>query len=168
MAKKMRTHTQVSEDFLEAVQHKPVIYHFPFPAKVVWAALLDAQAWTEWLPITNVTWTSPAPFQVGTTRVVEIGKVVVEETFFAWEDNQRMAFGFDRSTLPIKAAAEDYRLIETENGCEFQWYGRTATIFPLNTLVNKLGAMGIKKGLPKLEALISREPTRFGHTSKSA
>ncbi|MFD1189304.1 MULTISPECIES: SRPBCC family protein [Phenylobacterium] len=157
----LKTHKAVAEEYLAGATAK-VSHSFGVPAAAVWAALLDAQAWTQWLPITKVTWTSPQPFGVGTTRTVEIGDAKVEEYFFAWEEGKRMAFRFAASPLPISAAVEDYRVVETAGGCELHWAGRASAIFPLNILVNKQLAGGLKSGMPKLEAIIRAEPARFG------
>ncbi|MAB15242.1 SRPBCC family protein [Parvibaculum sp.] len=162
MAQKLKQHEKVGEEFLSADTTPPDATHrFPFPADMVWAALLDAKAWTEWLPLTGVTWTSPEPFGVGTTRIVEAGKAAIEESFYAWEEGRRMAFRFERSPLPIKAGAEDYRVVETPEGCELQWWGKAKAIFPLGWLVTRQLRAGLKKGMPDLEALIAKDPERF-------
>ena len=100
MTKPLKAHKAVAEDYLATAKQSSVVHRFPFPPGMVWNALLDAQAWTQWLPITKVTWTSPKPFGPGTTRTVEVGPQVIEETFFAWEEGTRMAFRFERSSLP--------------------------------------------------------------------
>lgn len=161
MPKQPRPHQPVSEDYLAGATVR-VHHAFPVPASAVWAALLDADAWTKWLPITKVTWTSPQPFGVGTTRTVEIGKQIVEETFFGWDEGKRMAFRFERSTLPVSAAVEDYRVVPTDGGCELHWTGRASAFWPLGFLINRQLAAGIRSGLPKLEALIKADPQRFG------
>lgn len=158
---KLRTHKAVGEEYLAKGTVK-VVHAFPFPPSAVWAALLDARAWTEWLPITKVTWTSPQPFGVGTTRIVEIGEQAVEETFFAWEEGSRMAFRFEKSSLPLSAAVEDYRVVPTSSGCELQWLGKASAMFPLNVLISGQLASGLRAGMPKLEALIAADPKRFG------
>jgi hypothetical protein len=167
MAKALKAHTPVDEAFLAGAKARPAAKHrFPFPASAVWAALLDPVAWSEWLPITKVTWTSPQPFGVGTTRTVEIGPQVVEETFFAWEEGRRMAFRFERSSLPVSAAVEDYVVVDAPGGCELQWTGRATGFLILGSLVTGQLTAGIKAGLPKLEALIAASPERFGLTAK--
>ena len=138
-----------------------VSHRFPFPASMVWNALLDGKAWTEWLPLTNVTWTSQQPFGVGTTRTVAAGKMEIEEYFYAWQEGRRMAFRFERSALPLSAGAEDYRVVETEGGSELQWWGK-ASGFPMGWLVSRQLKSGLKGGMPKLEALIASDPARFG------
>ncbi|MFC6200040.1 SRPBCC family protein [Ponticaulis profundi] len=162
MSKQLKTHENVGESYLAGAKGQPSARHtFPFPASVVWNALLDGPTWCEWLPITNVTWTSPEPFSVGTTRTVEIGNEKVEEYFFAWEDGRRMAFSFVKSTLPIKAGVEDYKLVDTENGCELLWSGRFSAFFPLGWMINKQMASSLQKGMPKLEAHIQSNIEKY-------
>lgn len=163
MAKTLKQHKPAGEEYLATVSPKlKVVHAFPFPASAVWAALLDAKAWTEWLATTKVTWTSPPPFGVGTTRTVEIGAMVVEEVFFLWEEGRRMAFYFDKSTLPVSAAIEDYHIIATPDGCELHWSGKASAPLFLGGMISKQLAKGIAEGLPKLEALIRGNPARFG------
>ena len=49
--------------------------------------LADAESWPHWATaITKVTWTSPEPRGVGTTRTVNMrGGIVGDEVFLAWE-----------------------------------------------------------------------------------
>jgi len=157
---KLRDCKDVGEEYLAGATVK-VSHAFSVPASAVWASLLDARAWTEWLPITGVVWTSPQPFGVGTTRTVAINQNQVEEYFFAWDEGSRMAFRFVRSTLPLSAGVEDYRVVPTATGCELHWSARTSG-FPIGWLVARLLSSGIRKGLPKLEAVIKADPKRFG------
>lgn len=161
MARPKKTHTVVGEDYLAASKHR-VSHRFDLPASAVWAALMDDKAWTEWLPLTKVTWTSPKPFKVGTTRTVAIGEMEIDEVFFAWDEGRRIAFYFAASSLPVSAGIEDYRVVEVPGGCELRWVGRASAPLILGWLVSKQLAAGIKAGMPKLEALIKAEPARFG------
>jgi len=161
MNQKLKEHRPVGEEFL-AGAGAPLTYELNVPARAVWAALVDGAAWSEWLPITRVTWTSPQPFGISTTRTVEIGKMRVEETFFAWDEGSRMAFRFDQSSFPVKAAVEDYQIIDNGETCTFQWNGRVSAFFPLGWLITNQLKAGIRKGLPKLEQLIRDNPQRFG------
>jgi hypothetical protein len=70
-----------------------------------------------------VTWTSPEPRGVGTTRVVEMrGGIVGDEEFIAWEPFTRMAFRFNEcSTQSVAAFAEDYRVEVIPGGCRLTW-----------------------------------------------
>ena len=163
MAKEPKKMEEVGEDFLadtSKVQH--LSHDFPFPPDAVWKALRDGETWTKWLPITKVEWTSPEPFGVGTTRTVWIGKQCVEEVFFAWEEGQRMAFRFDRSTMPVKAFVEDYQVHETPAGCRLDWRFRGKAPFILGPLIHGQMKSSGRKGLPLLEAYIRDNPEKFG------
>ncbi|MGE2834390.1 SRPBCC family protein [Mycobacterium sp. SMC-4] len=86
--------------------------------------LADAQSWPRWATvITDVTWTSPEPRGIGTTRRVTMrGGIVGDEEFLAWEPYRRMAFRFNEaSTNSIAAFAEDYRVVRTPGGCHLTW-----------------------------------------------
>lgn len=162
MSKPLKAHKSVGEEYLATAKQASAVHRFPFPPEMVWNALLDADAWTHWLPITKVTWTSPKPWGPGTTRTVEIGDQRVEEIFFAWEEGRRMAFRFERSTLPVSAAVEDYRVVPTEGGqCELRWSGKASAPLFLGSLVTAQLTKGLKEGLPLLESLIASEPERF-------
>lgn len=84
----------------------------------------DASSWPKWAKvITKVTWTSPEPRAVGTTRVVEMrGGIVGDEEFIAWEPFTHMAFRFNEcSTKAVAAFAEDYRVEVIPGGCRLTW-----------------------------------------------
>lgn len=84
----------------------------------------DAESWPQWATvITKVVWTSPEPRGVGTTRTVSMrGGIVGDEEFIAWEPFSHMAFRFNQSTSnAISAFAEDYRVVQTADGCHLTW-----------------------------------------------
>lgn len=86
--------------------------------------LSDAESWPRWAGvITKVTWTSPEPRGVGTTRTVEMrGGIVGNEEFLAWEPFTHMAFRFNEcSTRAVEAFAEDYRVEVIPGGCRLTW-----------------------------------------------
>lgn len=86
--------------------------------------LSDAESWPRWAKvITKVTWTSPEPRGIGTTRVVEMrGGIVGDEEFIAWEPFTHMAFRFNEcSTKAVAAFAEDYRVEVIPGGCRLTW-----------------------------------------------
>ncbi|UUO04094.1 SRPBCC family protein [Mycolicibacterium novocastrense] len=86
--------------------------------------LADAESWPHWATvITEVAWTSPEPRGVGTTRTVKMrGGIVGDEEFLAWEPYSHMAFRFNEaSTGSIAAFAEDYRVVQTSQGCHLTW-----------------------------------------------
>lgn len=86
--------------------------------------LADAESWPHWASvITAVTWTTPEPRGVGTTRLVDMrAGLVGDEEFLAWEPYTRMAFRFNScSTGAVAAFAEDYRIEQTAQGCRLTW-----------------------------------------------
>jgi carbon monoxide dehydrogenase subunit G len=90
----------------------------------VFDILDDAESWPQWATaITKVTWTSPQPHGIGTTRTVDMhGGIVGDEEFLAWEPHSHMAFRFNQaSTRSIAAFAEDYRVVPTATGCNLTW-----------------------------------------------
>lgn len=81
----MRQHTVVDKNFIRPSRRVPCVRHlFACSPKALWAALLDPESWPTWLPITKVTWTSPAPFGLGTTRTVEGPSGAISELFHEW------------------------------------------------------------------------------------
>ena len=60
----------------------------------------DAESWPHWATvITKVTWTSPEPRGVGTTRVVNMrGGITGDEEYLAWEPHAHMAFRFNEAS----------------------------------------------------------------------
>jgi hypothetical protein len=82
------------------------------------------QDWEAWAPvIKKLSWTSPRPFTIGTTREVEMtdGSICAEE-FIAWEPGQRMAFRFTSTTgSGLLALGEDYQVEATDQGCRLTW-----------------------------------------------
>lgn len=86
--------------------------------------LSDAESWPQWASvITSVGWTSPQPYDIGTTRTVTMrGGIIGDEEFLAWEPYSHMAFRFnDASTTSIAAFAEDYWIVPTDEGCHLTW-----------------------------------------------
>ena len=85
----------------------------------IFACFEDAEAWPAWAPpITNVEWTSPKPFGLGTTRTVKmIAGLVGDEVFIAWDYPKRMAFCFTHSSQSlVESFGEDYVVTPLPNG----------------------------------------------------
>jgi hypothetical protein len=94
------------------------------PAEQVWADLTadDTLSWCRL--VTGVTWTSPRPFGVGTTRTVRIGGLLaVDERYFRWDEGRHKSFHVVRANLPLfRRVAEDYVVEETgPSACRFTW-----------------------------------------------
>ncbi len=106
---------------------------FRFPATVelectpeqLFLVFEDAHAWTVWAgAIQKVEWTSPQPFDIGTTRTVFMaGGMEVYEEFIALERGKHMAFKFTHSNKnSISAFGEDYIVTDLGNcRCKLQW-----------------------------------------------
>lgn len=95
------------------------------PASKLWADLTaeNPLAWCRILQ--SVTWTSPRPFDVGTTRTVRSlgGASIFNELFFRWEEGRRKSFYVVESSTPLfQRFAEDYLVEPTsEASCRFVW-----------------------------------------------
>lgn len=122
-------------------------FEIPRPAAAVWGELTadDALHWCRILQ--DVSWTSPRPFGVGTTREVKAlwGANMLREHYFLWEEGRRHSFYAAESSGPLfRALAEDY-LVEPRGAeaCRFTWtiaveptaVGRAGT--PLNRAILK-------------------------------
>lgn len=100
-------------------------FNIPRPAPEVWAELTedDPLAWCRILQ--SVTWTSPRPFGVGTTREARAlgGANILKEEFFRWEEGRQKSFFVLESTSPMfRRFAEDYLVEPTgEGSCRFVW-----------------------------------------------
>ena len=97
----------------------------PCSPETLFRCFEDAHAWSEWVSvIRKVEWTSGRPFQVGTTRTVEMpGGLIAYEEFLAWDEPRHMAFRFNQfSQKFVKAFGEDYKVSELGNGrCRLVW-----------------------------------------------
>ena len=95
------------------------------PAAEVWAELTRDGALDFCRVLGGARWTSPRPFGVGTTRTMKVagGLIVVDETFFRWEEGRRKSFYVHAANLPLfRRLAEDYLVEEVSPAaCRFTW-----------------------------------------------
>lgn len=95
------------------------------PAAAVWDDLTGDGTLSYCRIIDAITWTSPRPFGVGTTREVRAlkGAVGFRERYFRWEEGRRKSFTVLQATAPLaRAFAEDYLVEPTgESACTFTW-----------------------------------------------
>jgi uncharacterized protein YndB with AHSA1/START domain len=118
----------------------------------------DAESWPRWVtPMTKVTWTSPEPRGIGTTRTVDVrGGVVVSEEFLSWEPFTRIAFRFNEcSTRAFTALAEDYRVEAVPGGCRLTWIMAVKPAGPARMamlLVGPLLNLGLRRFLRNLRS----------------
>ena len=92
-----------------------------------------------------MTWTSPEPYGVGTTRTVRAlrGLSVIDEHFFRWEEGRRHSFYATQTSAPLwRSFAEDYLVEPVSDGsCRFQWtiaYAPRAAARPGNPLNKRI------------------------------
>jgi hypothetical protein len=139
----------------------------PASAAATFRSFEDPDSWPVWFDaLDSVTWTSPPPFGVGTTRDVAVRMGTISERFFAWEDGRRISFHFTETNVPVFGAfCEDYEVVPTGDGeCVLVWrYGfecRSAfrLVQPLVAVVFKrLGA----KALAQLAAYMREHGERY-------
>jgi hypothetical protein len=114
----------VDETFFDAAPCRYVYaMDLAAPAHEVWAGLV-ADRPLSWVRGLRITWTSPAPFGIGTTRTAAgaFGAVRLDESYFRWEDGRRHSFTVMRSNSPMfRRFAEDYLVEPAEGGCTFTW-----------------------------------------------
>jgi hypothetical protein len=95
------------------------------PAAAVWADLTSDSVLSWCRLVAGVTWTSPRPFGVGTTRTLRarLGLLALKEVFFRWEEGRRHSFYVAEATAPLfRTFAEDYVVEESSpTTCRFTW-----------------------------------------------
>ena len=92
---------RVGLDFVESAPYRFVsTVDLAITPEQLFEVLADETSWPLWASvITNVTWTSPEPRGVGTTRTVEMrGGITGREEYLVWQPCTRMAFRFNEST----------------------------------------------------------------------
>jgi hypothetical protein len=116
----------VDESFFETAPVR-MKAHFEVarPAAHVWGELTGEEP-LHWCRILqDVSWTSPRPFGVGTTREVKAlwGANVLREHYFRWEEGRQHSFYVVEASAPLaKRFAEDYLVEPTgEGSCRFTW-----------------------------------------------
>ena len=112
--------------FLDAAPKRYVgIFDIPRPAAEVWAELTRDGALDFCRVLGGARWTSPRPFGVGTTRTMKVasGMLILDETFFRWEEGRRKSFYAHAVNLPLfRRLAEDYLVEEVSpTACRFTW-----------------------------------------------
>lgn len=120
----------------------------------VWESLTSDESLAAWGPsIKSVTWTSPRPFGVGTTRdVVALGGGTVRERYFHWDEGRQKSFYVYESTLPLfKRFAEDYIVEADGDHARFTW---VVAIEPKNAM-----SLPVKVLAPLLKAVFGRIPS---------
>jgi hypothetical protein len=90
----------------------------------VWQSLVSDESLTAWSSsLKELTWTSPRPFGVGTTReVAPLAGPRVRERYYRWDEGRSHAFYAYEATLPLfRRFAEDYLVEPDGDGTLFTW-----------------------------------------------
>lgn len=97
--------------------------HYDATAEQVWESLQSDESMSAWGTTSgSLTWTSPRPFGMGTTRDVGLGPTKVRERFFRWDEGSGHSFYVYEANIPMfRRFAEDYRVEPDGNGARFTW-----------------------------------------------
>jgi hypothetical protein len=125
----------------------PIVYRFPVrlpvPAERVWESLASERSMWDWgLGVKRLTWTSPRPFGVGTTRevVLPLNSMIVRERFFRWDEGKGYSFYVAETNRPLVVRfAEDYVIEPDGDGSVFTW---TIALEPRRGLLPVMRAAG--------------------------
>lgn len=120
----------------------------------VWESLTSDESLSAWgLSVKKVTWTSPRPFGVGTTRdVVAPGGATMRERYFRWDEGRNHSFYVYESTIPLfRRFAEDYIVEADGDQTLFTWV--------LALEPKKAAALPVKVLAPLLKAGFGRIPS---------
>jgi uncharacterized protein YndB with AHSA1/START domain len=113
------------DDFLATARFRYVnAVDVPVPPARTWAALTADDTLVSWTPaVTGLSWTSPRPFGVGTTREITLLRLITaRERYYRWEEGRRKTFtGVQVSVPGLRALAEDYVVEPTPTGSRFTW-----------------------------------------------
>jgi len=116
----------VDSGFFDAapVRHRFVV-DVPVPPAELWKSLSSDASVSAWgQSVKAVTWTSPRPFGVGTTRDVTLalGAMTVRERFIRWDEGSGYAFCAVASNRPgLRRFAEDYVIEASGGGARLLW-----------------------------------------------
>lgn len=107
--------------------------HYDATPERVWESLQSDESLAAWgNTVGSVTWTSPRPFGVGTTREVGTGPTRMHERFFRWDEGTGYSFYVYESNVPLfRRFAEDYRVEPDGTGTRFTWVVAIEPVGPL-------------------------------------
>jgi hypothetical protein len=115
------------ESFLEDATRRVVVdVDVARPASEVWAELTEDGPMASYCrAISSITWTSPRPFGVGTTRTTRVlgGLITLHEHYPHWQDGRRKVFVGVRTVPPVLRRVSEEYLVEPidANHCRFRW-----------------------------------------------
>lgn len=132
-------------------------------AEQLFATLEDGSSWTKVTgAIRDVTWTSPKPFAIGTTRKVTFaGDIRIDEVFWAWEPNRRMGFSVTAaSTGRLRGLCEVYEITPlSSERCKLRWVAAASFsgwLGKIESTIARIFQLNQRQMLKKLER-VARE-----------
>ncbi len=143
------------ENFLASAPHVFTYQkRFAAPPAKVWESLISDESIAAWgATLKSVTWTSPRPFGVGTTR--EVAPPVgprMRERYFLWEEGRRHSFAVYESTANVFTRfAEDYLVEPDGDDTLFTW---VLALEPRDRL-----ALPVKILAPAIKAAFGKMPS---------
>jgi hypothetical protein len=108
----------------------PVVHRYPVKLPVspeqVWEQISSDESLSAWrgLRVPRLTWTSPRPFGVDTTRevVLPLSAMTVRERFFRWDEGKGYSFYVYEANRPlVDRFAEDYVVEPDGDGALLTW-----------------------------------------------
>jgi len=140
------------DDFLASAPFRYVnSVEVSVPAERWWAALTSDDTLVSWTAlVTDLHWTSPRPFGVGTTReITMLGLITARERYYRWDAGKRKTFtGVEASVRGLRRLAEDYVVESTPTGSRFTWtlaFEPGPALKPLLRLANPLTALTVRR-----------------------
>lgn len=121
----------------------PVLYRYPVklavPPERVWQSLASDRSVADWgLGVRSLTWTSPRPFGVGTTRevVLPMSALRLREEFFRWDEGAGYSFAAVAADRALFTRfAENYEVEPDRTGTLFTW---TIALSPVPALARAM------------------------------
>jgi hypothetical protein len=106
----------------------PIVHRYPVELRAsperVWQQISSDESLGAWGLGVGLRWTSPRPFDIGTTRevVLPLHAMRLRERFFRWDEGEGYSFFVEEANRALFVRfAEDYVVEKTASGSRFTW-----------------------------------------------